>query len=260
VRSQIVQAGALGDPYGSGIRTVWWVRGVGPVRVVFDHSGGSSAPVTQAELLSTNLKPAPNLPDQNWFPLTLGLQGTYRWTNSRWMRKPEIERMIVSAVANRSARITVKSVSGPIRAVGQYGFTARLDGIVNLWGSSSAASLVHFPRLGHGRHFFTPLDLMVYGFNPLLPAYAQAGDRWTSGNATDFHVYGVRGNTRIIGIRTVTVPAGSFRALELRSVLTQKGSRFGSGVRTMWLAPGRGLVKLVFRHRDGSVSLVQLIR
>ena len=33
VRSQITQAGALGDPYGSGVRTVWWVYGVGPVKI-----------------------------------------------------------------------------------------------------------------------------------------------------------------------------------------------------------------------------------
>ena len=52
--SQITQAGALGDPYGSGVRTTWWVYGVGPVKVVFQHSGGSGAPVTAAELQSTN--------------------------------------------------------------------------------------------------------------------------------------------------------------------------------------------------------------
>ena len=37
----------------------------------------------------------------------------------------------------------------------------------------------------------------------------------------------------------------------------QRGYRFGSGVRKAWYAPGKGLVKLVFRHRDGSVSTVQ---
>jgi hypothetical protein len=58
----------------------------------------------------------------------------------------------------------------------------------------------------------------------------------------------------------VHVPAGTFRALEVTSVLTQRGYRFGSGVRTCWFAPNRGLVKLVFRHGDGSVSVVQLIR
>ena len=44
VRSQITQAGALGDPYGSGTRTIWWVYGVGPVKIVFQHAGGSGAP------------------------------------------------------------------------------------------------------------------------------------------------------------------------------------------------------------------------
>jgi hypothetical protein len=56
------------------------------------------------------------------------------------------------------------------------------------------------------------------------------------------------------------VPAGTFTAREVRSVLTQRGSPYGSGVRTMWFAPGRGLVKLVFAHRDRSVSTVVLIR
>jgi hypothetical protein len=259
VRTQIVQAGALGDPYGSGIRTVWWVRGVGPVRVVIDHDG-NPGPVTEADLMSTSLTPGPVLPDQNFFPLKMGLAGTYRWTNSRHMHKPEMERVTISAVSGESAKLTVKSVSGPMRVAGQYGFSTRLDGVTNLWGASAAASTVTWPKLGHGRHLFTPLDLMTYGFNPLLPAYPAPGNSWRSGSAVDFHIYGVTGRTRIVGVRRVHVPAGTFSALELTSTLTQKGSRFGSGTRTMWLAPGRGLVKLVFRHRDGSVDLVQLVR
>jgi hypothetical protein len=260
VKTNIVQAGALGDPYGSGIRTVWWVRGVGPVRIVLQHAGGSAAPVTEANLLATNLKPAPVLPDANYFPLKLGLTGTYRWTNSRWLRKPEVEKVSVNAVANESARLVVKSVSGPMRVVGQYGFTTRLDGVTSIFGNSSAASLAHVPALRHGRHFFTPLDLLTFGFNPLIPAYPQAGDTWHSGNAIDLSLFGVTGRTTVVGVRRVRVPAGSFSALELRSVLTQRGSRFGSGVRTVWLAPGRGLVKLLYRHGDGSVSTVDLMR
>jgi hypothetical protein len=42
--------------------------------------------------------------------------------------------------------------------------------------------------------------------------------------------------------------------------LTQRGIPFGSGRRTMWFAPDRGLVKLTFAHRDGSTSVVELIR
>ena len=260
VRSQITQAGALGDPYGSGIRTTWWVYGVGPVRVLFQHAGGTSAPVTEVDLLSTSLKPQPDPPDQDYFPLTLGLKGTYSWTNSHYMRKPEIQKFSVAAAANRSARFTFTSVSGPIRASGQYVLDDRLDGLTVIAGSSAAASLVKAPRLGHNRHFFTPYDLMSYGFNPLLPAYAQTGSVWHSGNAVDTAAFGVVGTTRIVGIRTVRVPAGTFQALVVRSVLTQKGYAFGSGVRTMWFAPGRGLVKLEFQHRDRSVSLVELTK
>ena len=51
VQSDITQAGAIGDPYGSGIRTVWWARGVGPVKIFFRHTSGQ---IGQAELLATN--------------------------------------------------------------------------------------------------------------------------------------------------------------------------------------------------------------
>ena len=64
----------------------------------------------------------------------------------------------------------------------------------------------------------------------------------------------------MLGLQTVTVPAGTFRALAVRSTLVQKGFPFGSGTRTAWFAPGRGLVKLVFQHGDGSVSDVELLQ
>jgi hypothetical protein len=147
-----------------------------------------------------------------------------------------------------------------MKVAGDYVFSLRLDGLRNTYGSTEASTLVKFPKLGHGRHFFTPVDLMTYGFNPVLPAYPVPGTTWSSGNARDLSVYGVKGTTTVIGVRTVRVPAGKFSALEVRSTLTQKGYRFGSGTRTMWFAPGRGLVKLVFDHRDRSVTTVQLLK
>jgi hypothetical protein len=257
VRSQIALGGTFGDDYGSGTRTTWWVDGVGPVKVQFDHVDGS---VTNVSLLQTNLRPSSPPPDQDYFPLQQGLSGTYQWVNQKYLKQAEIETVSISAVSNRSARIDVKSVSGPIRVVGSYGFAVRLDGVRNIWGSSSAATVAKLPPLGNRRHFFTPLDLMTFGFNPLLPAYAVGGSSWTNGNARDFQIYGVKGRTTLIGVRKVHVTAGTFQALEVRSVLTQAGYRFGSGTRTMWFAPGRGLVKLVFQHRDGSTSVVQLIK
>jgi hypothetical protein len=188
------------------------------------------------------------------------MHGTYRWTNSKHLPQPEVEKVVVAAAVSRSARITAQSVSGPFRAAGNYVFSLRLDGLRNTYASTAANTLAALPRLGHGRHFFTPIDLMTYGFNPVLPAYPVLGTVLRSGNQRDFSIYGVHGTTTLIGTRTVRVPAGLFQALEVRSVLTQPGYPFGSGVRTMWFAGGRGLVKLVFAHNDGSVSTIQLIR
>lgn len=263
VRSEITQAGALGDPYGSGVRTVWWVYGVGPVKIVFEHAGAGS-PITTSMLTSTNQVPAAPPPDTRWFPLEKGATATYRWTNSKHMKKPSVQQFTTEEVLNGTARISAKHVSGPIRVAGAYGFTTRADGVTNLWASTKSATVSPLPQLGPGalpknrrRNFATPFDMMVFGFNPLIPAYPAAGSSWSAKvPSRDFSVFGVTGKTTVVGVRTVKVPAGTFKALVVRSKLTQKGFRFGSGTRTVWLAPGKGLVKLVFEHGDGSVSTV----
>jgi hypothetical protein len=268
VRSEITQAGALGDPYGSGVRTIWWVYGVGPAKVLFAHAGGIAAPVTTVELTATNQTPKDPPPDADYFPLRKGLKARYSWTNTKYMKKPSVQAFAVDQVVNGSARVTVKSVSGPIKVAGAYGFTSRTDGITNIWGTTQAASIAKFPKLGPSslpkskrRHFFTPFDLMDYGFNPLLPAYPVAPASWDAAAAgRDFQIYGVTGKATILGLQTVKVPAGSFQALAVKTTLAQPGFKFGSGVRTSWFAPGKGLVKLVFQHRDGSKSVVELLK
>jgi hypothetical protein len=268
VQSTITQAGALGDPYGSGVRTVWWVYGVGPVKIVFQHAGGTGAAVTTVILQTTNQTAQPPPFDSNYFPMKAGLKGTYRWTNTRYFKKPEVESFSVDQAANDTAIIKVQSVSGPMKVAGAYQLTTRLDGLTSVASATKAASLAKLPPLGPSslpadkrRHFFTPFDLMTFGFNPVLPAYPSAGTTWASDpNSRDFSVYGVNGASRIVGVQTVKVPAGTFQALVVASKLTQPGFKFGSGTRTMWFAPNKGLVKLQFRHADGSVSIVELLK
>jgi hypothetical protein len=268
VEAQVTQAGALGDPYGSGVRTVWWVFGVGPVKVEFQHAGGSGAPVTTGVLVGTNQVPGSTPTDADYFPLVKGATSTYRWTNAKHLPKPQVEKVTVDAVVNSSARLLVKQVSGPLKVEGSYGFARRLDGLTNLWGTVRAATQVTFPALGPAtvaaskrRHFFTPFDLMNFGFNPILSAYPTAGQSWSATKPSrDFTVYGVTGTTKVLGVRSVKVPAGTFQALVVQSTLTQPGFPFGSGLRTCWFAPGKGLVKLVFAHRDRSTSVVELLK
>jgi len=266
--STITQAGALGDPYGSGTRTVWWVYGVGPVKMTFVHAGGAGAAVTTAVLENTNQTPKAPPDDANYFPLEKGRTLTYRWSNTKHMAKAEVEQFTIDSAAQASARFIVKSVSGPMRVAGSYGFSTRADGVTNLWGDTQAATKLKFPALGPSalptskrRRFFTPFDLMTFGFNPLLPAYAKVGATWgSSENTQDWLNYGVAGSTTIGGFQTVKVKAGTYRALVVRSKLTQAGFPFGSGTRTCWFAPDVGLVKLVFRHGDRSVTTAELVK
>jgi hypothetical protein len=269
IRTDVTQAGALGDPYGSGVRTTWWVYGVGPVKVVFEHAGGAAAAITESVLVNTNQKPQMAPSDANYFPLTQGTKLRYRWTNTKHLKKPAIEEFTVAETANQSARVDVKHVSGPIRVAGSYGFALRTDGVTNIWGATQAASLAKFPPLGpkflpanRRRHFFTPFDLMTYGMNPVLPAYPTTGDEWAAKSPSrDFSVFGVTGTTSVLGTTTVKVPAGTFNnVLVVRSTLKQEGFAFGSGTRTSYFAAGKGLVKLVFRHGDRSTSVVELLK
>jgi hypothetical protein len=268
VRTDVTQAGAIGDPFGSGVRTVWWVYGVGPVKVVFEHAGGSDAPTTTSVLVSTNQEVAAAPPHANWFPLRRDAKVRYRWTNNRHMRTPSVQEFHVAEVARNTARVDVQHLRGPIRVAGSYVFSLRTDGVTNISAFTQAASLARFPALGprflpvdRRRRFFTPFDLMVYGMNPIVPAYPAVGNRWAVRSPSrDFSVFGVTGTTRILGMRTVQTPAGRFRALAVQSTVSQAGFPFGSGVRTSYFVGGRGLVKLVFRHRDGSTSVVDRLR
>jgi hypothetical protein len=268
VRTEITQTGALGDPYGSGVRTVWWVWGVGPVKVVFAHAGGGKAPLTSAALVATTLTPKPPPTEESYFPLVKGKIATYRWTNSRHFKEPVVVRVTSGAVSNGSAQLSVASMSGPIKVEGVYGYTLRLDGLTSIFSTTKSASVAKLPPLGpkalppnKRRHFVTPLDLLNFGFNPILTAYPEAGESWGAAKSgRDFQVYGVSGATKVLGVQSVKVPAGTFRALAVQSTLTQAGFPFGSGTRTAWFAPDKGLVKLVFRHGDGSVSEVVLLK
>jgi len=263
VESRITQAGALGDPFGSGLRTAWWVRGVGPVKIELHHAGGE---VSRAELQGTNLAPLALPSDASLLPFSRGDRSTYRWRNTRHMKKWSVQQVDVAQVANSTAQVNVKHLSGPIAVAGSYLFSTRLSGISLISGATRAATRAKFPLLGprgaadaDRLRFYTPFDFMVFGYNPILPVPAAKGVIWRSSReGRDWRLFGVTGVSRVVDTdRRVRTPAGLFRTTVVRSRLTQHGYRFGSGRRTSWFAAGRGLVKLVFRHRDGSRSIVQ---
>lgn len=265
IRSEITQAGAIGDPFGTGVRTVWWVRGVGPVKIVIRHAGGETS---TSELMSTNLRRLPTPPAANYFPMQAGDKQLFRWRNSKHMRRWSRQRLTVAQVSNGTARFDVEHAGGPIAIAGSYVVARRSTGFTVLSALTRSRTSAAFPPLGprsarrsRRRKLLTPFDFMAFGFNPVLPAHPARGDSWRSRRGSrDHRVFGVTGRSKVIGTRRVRTPAGRFRARVVVTTVRQSGFRYGSGRRVSWFAPGKGLVKLVFRHRDGSVSTVERLR
>ena len=220
-----------------------------------------------ATLQVTNLVPQALPDDRNLMPLTLGQTATFRWRNSKHMKAWSQQIFRVAALANNTARINVHDTHGPIDVNAAYVFSSRLGGLTNVTTSVRHASTsAKLPALGPAKgpagraRFNTPYDLMSYGFGPVLPSYPVDGESWRSSrDSRDFAIYGVSGVSEVLGTVTVHVPAGRFRALAIRSTLTQANHAFGSGSRTMYFAPDVGLVRLTFRHKDGSTSTVERV-
>ena len=110
IESEVTQAGAIGDPFGSGVRTVYWVRGVGPVLTVFRHAGGE---ISRSELQSTNRAALPLPADDNLLPLNKGDRATYRWRNSRHMKQWSRQQFDVAQVVNNSRARRREEPLGP---------------------------------------------------------------------------------------------------------------------------------------------------
>ena len=143
----------------------------------------------------------------------------FRWRNSRHMRKWSHQRFQVAEVVNNTARVDARHVSGPINLAASYTFATRLSGVTHLSAALKAATRAKFPALGprgvpsdRRRRFFTPFDLMVYGFGPIVPVYPTRGETWRSSrDTTDWRVFGTTGRSKLLGTRRVRVPAGRYR-------------------------------------------------
>ena len=108
----ITQAGALGDPFGSGLRTVWWVYGVGPVKIVFQHTGGESA-LRAAAVDEPGAAAAARATRTccRWRSATVAASAG---ATTKHMKRWSEQRFEVAAVANNTARVNVHDTSGPI--------------------------------------------------------------------------------------------------------------------------------------------------
>jgi len=116
---------------------------------------------------------------------------------------------------------------------------------------------------GFGTGGSDPFPLPMYMFfyytympNNLLKNNLLIGDNWSEiGTFVDTEDYSA--TTYAMGIEEISVPAGIFSAIKLKTELNSSNN-YLNGTRYIWLAEDVGIVKLTYQHSDGSVTCGEL--
>ena len=263
------QAGAQGDPYGSGTRTVWWSLRRRPLMITFQHAGRRQSARDDVDPAEHEPQAAATAWRHRLLPLHEGLKLTYSWTNTETPAHTRGQTFTVDAVVNNTRPFSRYRTSPARYGQEDRRLSKRASGVTDLWGTTSSATLLKFPPLGPARssglnqqnHFVTPFDLPNFGFQPGPPPHTRPRARKWSSEPVEQRLLDLRRHRHRNRDRrqTAKVPVSSFQALVVRSTLKQPGFPYGTGTRC-WFAPAEGLVKLVFAHGDGSVSTVVLLK
>lgn len=190
--------------------------------------------------------PGPAGTSDNFLPLQLDQGWQYSWNNSRYAEEPITE--TVWADQRQGSAYT-------LRATNRFG-----DGTFDL-STTSGYRWDGYVTMGQ-MVFPLPLQMLFdFAFVPqqLLPAQWHVGDSWTGSGYWAGTTY--TGTTTVVSDTAAVVAAGTTYTgcLQLHTEVTGFVS-FGVGTRDVWLAPGVGVVKLVYHHADGSVTTGELVR
>lgn len=182
----------------------------------------------------------------SYFPLRVGNQWVYSWTNNIYARIPIIENLVITE--ETSSLYTIRAQHSG--AEGEFRITTTSGYQWHWWHGSQGVNPFPIPM------YLIPYYLRVPA--NLFPASFQVGDSWTGTDSYGGTIY--TGTTTVV-TDTATVLAGGHiytNCLYIHTVITGPHS-FGAGTRDAWFAPDVGLVKLVYNHNDGSATRAELL-
>ncbi|MEM3489919.1 MAG: post-COAP-1 domain-containing protein, partial [Nitrososphaerota archaeon] len=193
----------------------------------------------------------------DYFPIAVNNSWIYEWCNTVYRPTPVIENLTV--ISNTPEVI----ISGFIlqcdsAAYSQFHLRSSADGLY--WTGFGSGGADPFP--------LPMYVLLYYAYIPtkFLPTPLNLGDSWTGsgsvpGRGQDQITY--TATSTALRFESITVPAGTFNCILVETTITATNSLPGadylSGTRQMWFADGVGLIKLVYNHRDGSVTEAKLL-
>lgn len=241
-----------------GTRYLWFAKGVGLVKVRYEHSNGI---VTEAELVDYKIAGE----SQAYFPLNIGSTWTYQWKND-YYNEVFIETARIDI--NRNTRekfkgglhLAVKIASESGEALGERNFyIAKTDAFLGVRQASSRPSIKSTKPLLYPTSIFS--DNISTSWPELFRFPLTVGKTWTEEGWSNSYL-----QTTIENYESVKCAAGVFqRCLKHKTVFTgaeadtELESSLINGIRYLWFAKGVGLVKMRYEHANGVITEAELI-
>ena len=245
----------------NGTRYLWFVQGVGIVKIRYEHSNGI---VTEAELIDYNIPDKSNA----FVPLTPDTTWTYRWKNDYYnqilidtisvqKRKPNregfpLKTIVTSENGERMGENNFEIIKSQM-------YSELVVGGGSIGGKYKGRELV----TGSGSIFYDHLSTI---WAKLLEYPLTIGNTWEQEGMNNSRI-----QSTLVGYETVEIGSNKYdRCLKLKSEFT--GATIVTdanentlqriamliGTRYIWFSKGIGIVKLRYEHSNGIVTEAEL--
>ena len=249
----------------NGTRYLWFTKGVGLVKVRYEHANGI---VTEAELVDYKISGE----SEAYFPLNIGSTWTYKWKND-YDNEVFIETAHIDINPNTSEKfkgdlqLAVKIASESGEALGERNFyIAKTGASLGLRQSGSRSHIKSTKPLPYPTSIFSD---NISDFWPNLFQYPlKIGKTWEQEGMYDSQV-----KTTLEGYETMEINLGTFRdCLKHKTLLTgattdsdatedtRQRVAMINGIRYLWFAKGVGIVKMRYEHSNGVVTEAELTK
>lgn len=247
----------------NGTRYMWFAKGVGLVKVRYEHSNGI---VTEAELIGYEIQGN----SAEYFPLNIGSTWTYKWKND-YYNEVFIERADLGVNRTKGQRfkgelhLTVKIATEGGEALGHRDFyIAKTAASLGLRQSSRRSGIKSSNPIRYPTSIFS--DNISDVWPNLFQFPLKIGKIWEQEGMYDSQV-----KTTLEGYETIEIGAGTFRdCLKHKTRLTgattdsdataETHQRVAmiNGTRYLWFAKGVGIVKMRYEHSNGVITEAEL--
>ncbi len=241
-----------------GTRYLWFAKGVGIVKMRYEHSNGVN---TDAELTDYNITGK----SDEYFPLNIGSTWTYKWKND-YHNEEFIEQAYLDVYSGNRDHIkgslqltaTVNSISNQELGKREF-YIKKTASTLTINQASSRPGIKSTTEIEYPTSIFS--DNISTSWPEMFRYPLTVGKTWTEEGWSNSYL-----QTTIEDYESVKCAAGDFtKCLKHKTVFTGAEAETAlkstliNGTRYLWFAKGVGLVKMRYEHSNGVITEAELI-